>query len=166
MYCRHKQSAKKLLFCRGARRLVARAGATSASAAPSPAREENHPIAVMLRPLARHGGAARHWLNCPHARCYSALSSSIKISSVPAPHAGSITVISLNRPQARNALSTQLLSELSGVVEGLHREGGQGSTRALILASEADQAFCAGADLKERAGMSQDECVDGTDHTY
>jgi methylglutaconyl-CoA hydratase len=50
--------------------------------------------------------------------------------------------------QARNALSTQLLSELSGVVEGLHREGGKGSTRALILASETDNSFCAGADLK------------------
>jgi enoyl-CoA hydratase/carnithine racemase len=34
------------------------------------------------------------------------------------------------------------------VVEGLHREGGKGSTRALILASETDNSFCAGADLK------------------
>lgn len=92
-----------------------------------------------------------------HGRRYSALSSSIKISSVPAPHSGSITVLSLNRPQARNALSTQLLTELSEVVEGLHREGGKGSTRALVLASETDQAFCAGADLKERAGMAPEQ---------
>lgn len=88
---------------------------------------------------------------------YSALQSSLKISSIPAPHAGSITVVSLNRPQARNAISKQLLSELSSVVDGLHREGGKGSTRAMILASESDQAFCAGADLKERVDMSPEE---------
>ena len=89
--------------------------------------------------------------------CYSALSSSVKITSIPAPHSGHITVVSLNRPQARNALSQQMLGELSDVVEGLHREGGKGTTRALILASEVENAFCAGADLKERKGMSQEE---------
>lgn len=87
----------------------------------------------------------------------TSLSSALKISSVPAPHAGSIAVLSLNRPRARNALSKALLSELNGVVEGLHAEGGKGSTRALILASESDAAFCAGADLKERLSMTQDE---------
>lgn len=89
----------------------------------------------------------------------STLRSALKISSIPAPHAGTITVLSLDRPNARNAISTKLLSELSGVVEGLHEEGGKGSTRALILASESDNAFCAGADLKERLGMSPEEYV-------
>jgi len=32
-------------------------------------------------------------------------------------------------------------------------------TRVLVLASEVDEAFCAGADLKERRGMSGDEYV-------
>ncbi|KAK3046190.1 hypothetical protein LTR09_012312 [Extremus antarcticus] len=107
----------------------------------------------VVQPAARHG----IWLKQTSVRSYSALASSIKISSVPAPHSGSITVLSLNRPAARNALSTQLLSELSGVVEGLHRKSGKGTTRALILASESDDAFCAGADLKERKSMSKDE---------
>lgn len=35
----------------------------------------------------------------------------------------------------------------------------RGPTRALILASEVDSCFCAGADLKERAGFSADEYV-------
>lgn len=35
----------------------------------------------------------------------------------------------------------------------------RGPTRALILASEVDSSFCSGADLKERAGFSQDEYV-------
>lgn len=35
----------------------------------------------------------------------------------------------------------------------------KGPTRALILASEVDSCFCAGADLKERAGFSPEEYV-------
>jgi methylglutaconyl-CoA hydratase len=35
----------------------------------------------------------------------------------------------------------------------------KGPTRALIVASEVDSCFCAGADLKERAGMTGDEYV-------
>jgi methylglutaconyl-CoA hydratase len=112
-------------------------------------------FAAPLRAAARHGVAGRGLKAVRYSS--GSLSSSIKISSVPAPHAGNIAVISLNRPRARNAISRQLLSELGGVVEGLHAEGGKGSTRALILASESDEAFCAGADLKERLTMTQDE---------
>lgn len=83
--------------------------------------------------------------------------STLKRSSVPAPHSGSIRIISLNRPKARNAISKQLLSELHHEIESLHAEPANGPTRALILASESDAAFCAGADLKERLGFSHDE---------
>ncbi|KAK3671443.1 hypothetical protein LTR78_008721 [Recurvomyces mirabilis] len=109
------------------------------------------------RTVCRHG-LARQWLSTTgQIRHATSLSSTIKISSVPAPHTGSIAVLSLNRPKARNALSRQLLSELSGVIEGLHAEGGKGSTRALILASESDDAFCAGADLKERLTFTPED---------
>lgn len=88
---------------------------------------------------------------------YSSLQDPIKLSSIPAPHAGSITIVSLNRPQARNAISRQLLSQLRGIVETLHNEGDKGSTRALILTSESDASFCAGADLKERLGFTPEQ---------
>ncbi|KAI9710483.1 MAG: putative secondary metabolism biosynthetic enzyme [Bogoriella megaspora] len=84
----------------------------------------------------------------------------IKSTTLPAPHSGSIRILSLNRAEARNAISKQLLTELRKEVESIHAEsaGGRlGDTRALILASEVDGAFCAGADLKERRGMTQDE---------
>ncbi|KAK3116978.1 hypothetical protein LTR53_002125 [Teratosphaeriaceae sp. CCFEE 6253] len=110
------------------------------------------------RAVGRHG-FPRRWLKGVNTVRYSSLQASIKLSSVPAPHSGSIAVLSLNRPKARNALSRQLLSELSGVIEGLHAEGGKGSTRALILASESDDAFCAGADLKERLTFTPEEHV-------
>lgn len=35
----------------------------------------------------------------------------------------------------------------------------KGPTRAVVLASAVDTSFCAGADLKERKGMSQGESV-------
>ena len=53
-------------------------------------------------------------------------------------------------------MKEQVNSEVGrGVVVG---EG----TRVLVLASEVDEAFCAGADLKERRKMSSDEYV----HAY
>lgn len=36
-------------------------------------------------------------------------------------------------------------------------EDGKGPTRAVVIASEVDSCFCAGADLKERKGMSREE---------
>lgn len=112
---------------------------------------------MLARSALRRGGQSGLRLTRAAGACYSSLGSSIKLSSIPAPHSGSITVVSLNRPAARNALSRGLLGELNDVVEGLHREGGKGSTRALVLASESDAAFCAGADLKERLTMTPDE---------
>ncbi|KAI5361632.1 Putative enoyl-CoA hydratase/isomerase, ClpP/crotonase-like domain superfamily [Septoria linicola] len=123
--------------------------------------------------IARRGGNSSSVLRC--VRQYSSssasggsLSSPVKISSIPAPHTGSITVVSLNRPKARNAISRQLLTELKGVVDQVHSEGGKGNTRALILTSESDDAFCAGADLKERLTFTEDDtreflkCLRGT----
>lgn len=81
----------------------------------------------------------------------------IKVSSVPAPHCGSIRILSLNRPTARNAISRQLLTELNHQIDSIHNEGETGATRALILASEVDASFCAGADLKERVGFTPEE---------
>ncbi|KAH9879779.1 hypothetical protein J1614_001803 [Plenodomus biglobosus] len=81
----------------------------------------------------------------------------ITVTSVPAPHCGSIRILSLNRPAARNAISRQLLAELNHQVNSIHDEGDNGSTRALILASDVDSSFCAGADLKERATFTQED---------
>lgn len=83
----------------------------------------------------------------------------IKTQQVPAPGSGNIRVLLLNRPHARNALSRALVNDLSKHVNSIAAEGGTGPTRALIIASNADAAFCAGADLKERAKMTKEEYV-------
>ncbi|KAF2130103.1 ClpP/crotonase [Dothidotthia symphoricarpi CBS 119687] len=91
-------------------------------------------------------------------RAYSAAQTPVlKVTSVPAPGSGSIRILSLNRPAARNAISRQLLAELNNQVTSIEGEGETGSTRALILASEVDSSFCAGADLKERATFTQED---------
>lgn len=95
-------------------------------------------------------------------RAYSAAaveSSPIKVQHYPAPHSGNIRVLLLDRPDARNALSRRLIADLRRHVDEISAEGGRGGTRALIIASNTDKAFCAGADLRERKGMTQEEYV-------
>ncbi|KAL3435773.1 ClpP/crotonase-like domain-containing protein [Aspergillus tetrazonus] len=81
----------------------------------------------------------------------------IQTQYVPAPGSGNIRVLLLNRPNARNALSKNLLTSLAQHVNSISAEGGNGPTRALVIGSNADSAFCAGADLKERLHMTKDE---------
>ena len=94
-----------------------------------------------------------------HVRGYAAASeaSPIQVRSLPAPHSGSIRVLLLDKPETRNALSRRLLADLGRHVDEIQAEGGNGATRALVIASNVDKAFCSGADLKERRGMTQDE---------
>ncbi|KAL1957929.1 hypothetical protein VTO42DRAFT_5321 [Malbranchea cinnamomea] len=87
----------------------------------------------------------------------SAHGSVINVQQIPAPGSGHVRVLLLNRPEARNAISRQLLNSLSKHVDAIAAEAGSGPTRALILASDVDAAFCAGADLKERAKFTREE---------
>ncbi|KAF1929085.1 ClpP/crotonase [Didymella exigua CBS 183.55] len=109
-------------------------------------------MSALLRPTARL--IARPIQRCAYS---SAPSPVINVFNYPAPHSGNIRILSLNRPAARNAISRQLLAELTQQITSIHNEGQTGQTRALILASEVDTSFCAGADLKERATFTQED---------
>jgi enoyl-CoA hydratase/carnithine racemase len=61
---------------------------------------------------------------------------------------GPVAVITLNRPDRRNALSLGLMREL---MEALAALGSDREVRAIILAA-AGKAFCAGHDLSEMTG--------------
>jgi methylglutaconyl-CoA hydratase len=106
-----------------------------------------------LRPLTRYVRHSRRLISTTTAP----ESSPIKVQQHPAPHSGIIRVLLLDRPEARNALSRKLVSELTRHVDEIQAEEGMGKTRALIIASNADQAFCSGADLKERKTFTQEE---------
>ena len=67
---------------------------------------------------------------------------------------GGIALVTLDRPDRMNALSRTLVARLGE----LGREiAAQEDVRLVIVTGAGDKAFCAGADLKERAGMTEDE---------
>lgn len=81
-------------------------------------------------------------------------STALNMTTLQAPHTGTIKIIEMNRPKAKNAISLQMLRQLHDEVERIHGENTTGGTRVLILASALDDVFCAGADLKQRSVMS------------
>ena len=69
-------------------------------------------------------------------------------------HRPPVQILTLNRPQVRNALDFQLLRELELAVDEVRFAE---DLRVLVITGSGDRAFCAGADLKERLTMSEDE---------
>ena len=63
---------------------------------------------------------------------------------------GGVALVRLNRPQALNALNSQLMTELSTCLEALDRDEGVGC----IVLTGSDKAFAAGADIKEMASKT------------
>ncbi|MGB1309754.1 MAG: enoyl-CoA hydratase-related protein [Leucothrix sp.] len=62
--------------------------------------------------------------------------------------------VSLNRPEAANAFNTQMSCELYQLFEALALEAGD--VRCVVLTGSGSRAFCAGGDLKERKGMTDE----------
>ncbi len=63
---------------------------------------------------------------------------------------GALGIITLNRPQAMNALSTTLVKELISALTDFEKDDG---VRCLVIAG-SERAFSAGADIKEMADMT------------
>src|SRR5450432_3283949 len=89
------------------------------------------------------------------------------MSSVPTPDAGHsgvlmarptehIVELILDRPGALNAVSTELAEHLSGMLRALAADA---AVRVVVLSSSQERAFCVGADLKERAGFSNEQLL-------
>ena len=74
--------------------------------------------------------------------------STLKITNVKK----NILQVTLNRPEVYNALNTVMMKELLDLWKWLGLN--QSDYRCIILTGSGDKAFCAGADLKERNGMS------------
>ena len=69
----------------------------------------------------------------------------------PAPH---VMVITLDRPAAANAMNTRMGLDLMALFETFLVD--LQDLRCLILTGRGEKAFCAGGDLKERKGMSDE----------
>ncbi len=59
---------------------------------------------------------------------------------------GAVALVTLNRPDALNALNSEVLKELIEVFAAYDSDEGQ---RCLVLTGSGDKAFAAGADIKE-----------------
>src|SRR5579864_2291345 len=68
-----------------------------------------------------------------------------------------VATLSINRPQARNALALQTMAELDESLDLARRE----RARVIVIRGVGDLAFCAGGDLKELERMrSEEEAVE------
>jgi len=68
---------------------------------------------------------------------------------------GDLTWITLNRPKVANAFNTRMAEELLAVFSEF--VSGVRTTRCVILTGTGERAFCAGGDLKQRHGMTDEE---------
>lgn len=71
--------------------------------------------------------------------------------SNPRPH---VLLITLNRPASGNAINTQMGHDLLDVWNRLTENGED--YRSAVLTGNGNKIFCAGGDLKERNGMTQE----------
>ncbi len=69
--------------------------------------------------------------------------------TTPRPH---VLLVTMARPEAANAMNTQLSLDMTAMFEGLAMDAGD--VRCVVVTGAGDRAFCAGGDLKERNGMS------------
>jgi enoyl-CoA hydratase len=64
-----------------------------------------------------------------------------------------VLLVTLNRPNVRNAINTQMGRDLMDLWTRLLVD--PEDARCVVLTGAGDQAFCAGGDLKERNGMTE-----------
>jgi methylglutaconyl-CoA hydratase len=67
---------------------------------------------------------------------------------------GAVGVLTIDRADRRNALSRETLYALGRLGRELVADA---AVRAIVVTGAGDKAFCAGADLKERQGMSLED---------
>lgn len=63
-------------------------------------------------------------------------------------------ILTLNRPESMNSINFDLLNAMHAHLNELEFDS---TVRSLIITGKGEKAFCAGADLKERAALSENE---------
>lgn len=91
-----------------------------------------------------------HLVKCNFSK---ATSNDIILERLSGDHCG-ITILGLNRPQAKNAFSRNLVDAFTNILDDIKRDN---ASRVVILRSITPGIFCAGADLKERKTMTTQE---------
>ena len=66
---------------------------------------------------------------------------------------GQIGVLTINRPEALNALNDQVIAQLDKVLDGIDLD----TVRCVIVTGAGQKAFVAGADIAQMSGLSKQE---------
>ncbi len=69
-----------------------------------------------------------------------------------------LLLLTLNRPEVANAMNTQMGRDLLAFFEGIN--AAPGNQRCIVVTGAGERAFCAGGDLKERNGMTDEAWQD------
>ena len=109
--------------------------------------------------MSNHSGASlpRGVIIAQLADGQSNMTNSYATLTIEQPQPGT-TLVTLNRPEAANALNTQMALDLRAVFDGFAAEPNR--WRCIIVTGAGDRAFCAGGDLKERNGMTDAQWQD------
>ncbi len=76
------------------------------------------------------------------------------MSEVTMTREGRTTILTLNRPERMNAISMGLVQGLLDALEAIESDS---RTRVVVVTGAGSKAFCAGADLKERRTMTEEQ---------
>ena len=66
---------------------------------------------------------------------------------------GRVGLITINRPQALNALNSEVLDDLEAVIDGVDLS----EVRALIITGAGEKSFVAGADIGQMSSLTKEE---------
>ena len=69
-------------------------------------------------------------------------------------HDGSVTIVTINRPEAHNAVNMETAAGLAAAIERFKHDD---RSNVLVLTGSGPKSFCAGADLKDIPGLLTNE---------
>lgn len=78
----------------------------------------------------------------------------MEFKNISIEHRLPLAVVTLNRPEVRNALNAETLSELSAA---FHELASDSNTRVILLTGSGGRAFAAGADIRELAALTDEQ---------
>merc|ERR1712093_751196 len=114
---------------------------------PSPIPLPNMLVLSTVRPLARQASSL-HRVTLIQALRYQSTAAASSYKNIVVESVGAnkdVSLITLNRPKALNALNSELFHELNHAMEACDKDEGIGA----IVLTGSEKAFAAGADIKE-----------------
>ena len=73
-----------------------------------------------------------------------------------------LALITLNRPEALNALSVQVVKDIGEAID----KAAASNARALLITGAGEKAFCAGADISEFMGRTVVEALEAAEFPH